>query len=307
MKLNKIIISILLSSLILTACRATPRTRKPTVLAAESFLADICQNIAGERFVVDSLIPVGSDPHSFEVTPKDAVRIVEAAVLVINGSGFEEWLKPVLKNIDKKTALIEASAGLDFRKPKADEPVHEGDIPSGTGDPHFWLDPHLVIQYVDNIRAGLSQLDPAGATTYSQNAQRYIQLLKDLDAWIFEEVNTIPVERRLLVTNHESFGYFADRYGFKIIGAIIPNFSTNASPSAKDLALLSEHIRSTGVRAIFLETGSNPQIAEQLAKDSRVNVVTELYSHSITQSNGLAPTYIAMMRYNTRAIIDALK
>jgi len=109
------------------------------------------------------------------------------------------------------------------------------------------------------------------------------------------------------VTNHESFGYFADRYGFKIIGTIIPSVSTGASPSAQQLARLVDHIRETGAPAIFLETGSNPQLAEQVARETGVKVVDELYTHSITGSDGNAPNYIDMMKYNVNAIVEALK
>ncbi len=174
-------------------------------------------------------------------------------------------------------------------------------------DPHFWLDPNLVIKYVENIRDGLIAADPAGKDLYTQNATAYITKLNELDRWIKQEVSTIPEERRLIVTNHESFGYFADRYGFKIIGTIIPSVSTGASPSAQQMARLVDRIRETGAIAIFLETGSNPQLAEQIAQETGVKVVSELYTHSITEPGGNAPTYIDMMKFNVQAIVPALK
>jgi manganese/iron transport system substrate-binding protein len=120
-------------------------------------------------------------------------------------------------------------------------------------------------------------------------------------------VTTIPEERRLIVTNHESFGYFADRYDFKFIGTIIPSVSTGSSPSAQQLARLVDHIRETGAIAIFLETGSNPKLAEQIAQETGVKVVSDLYTHSITEPGGKAPTYIDMMKYNVQTIVEALK
>jgi ABC-type Zn uptake system ZnuABC Zn-binding protein ZnuA len=175
------------------------------------------------------------------------------------------------------------------------------------GDPHFWLDPNNVVKYVENIRDGLIAADPDGKDIYTQNAASYIAQLNELDAWIKQQVNAIPEDRRLIVTNHESFGYFADRYGFKIIGTIIPSVSTGSSPSAQQMARLVDHIRETGAIAIFLETGSNPKLAEQIAQETGVKVVSDLYTHSITEPGGKAPTYIDMMKYNVQAIVEALK
>jgi ABC-type Zn uptake system ZnuABC Zn-binding protein ZnuA len=181
-------------------------------------------------------------------------------------------------------------------------------VPDETGgDPHFWLDPISVIHYVENIRDGLSAIDPEGKEIYAKNADVYIVKLNELDGSLREQAQTIPSEKRLIVTNHESFGYFADRYGFTIIGTIIPSVSTGASPSAQQLAGLVDHIRSTGASAIFLENGTNPQIANQIAKETGVKVVTDLYTHSVTDASGKAPTYIEMMKYNMARIVENLK
>ena len=174
------------------------------------------------------------------------------------------------------------------------------------GDPHFWLNPLNVITYADNIRDGLIQADPDGKDIYTANAAAYTVQLKDLDAWIEQQVSTIPVQNRLLVTNHESFGYFADRYGFTIAGTIIPSVTTGSSPSAQELARLVDQIKASGVRAIFLELGSNPQLAEQVAAETGVKVVTDLYTHSVTPPGGEAPTYIDMMKVDVSKIVKAL-
>ncbi|MBM3129217.1 MAG: zinc ABC transporter substrate-binding protein [Chloroflexi bacterium] len=431
-----------------TAAPAQPtRAPAPTiatstlkVLAAETFLADIAQNVAGNRLKVDALIPIGVDPHGFEPTPADVRRVADSQVLIVNGAGFEEFLAKLLENAGGKRAVIEASAGLKSREAKEGEEakveLSDADLakaicgaaggeapksaPSGktattattlpgeeglfaitltkqadgtfagyikletdeagdfqiaisdgklnvaqnakaiaaekkvtlkcagltqglvvelnkgeaalaltgfktdqaivlvapagghahhhhAGDPHFWLDPNNVIKYVENIRDGLSQADPSGAATYQANASAYIAQLKQLDQWIAEQVKAIPPERRLLVTNHESFGYLADRYGFKIVGTIMPSVSTGASPSAQQLAALVNQIKTNKAKAIFLETGTNPQLAKQIAQETGIKVVTELYTHSITDAKGLAPTYIEMMKYNIKALVDALK
>jgi ABC-type Zn uptake system ZnuABC Zn-binding protein ZnuA len=304
------LILLTLISLLISACQPAggnaPRSANstPKVLAVETFLADIAQNVAGDRLNVESLIPTGLDPHAFVPTPRDVAKISDSQALILNGANLEAWLEPILKSAGGERLVVEAAAGLKSRQGQAGEPLP--DEPGGT-DPHFWLDPNLVIHYVENIRDGLAQADPAGKDIYTNNAQAYIDRLKALDAWIVEQVGQIPPERRLLVTNHESMGYFADRYGFKIVGAILPSVSTGSSPSAQELAQLVDHIRASGAPAIFLETGANPQLAEQLARETGIKVVTQIYTHSITAPDGDAPTYIDMMRYNVKTIVEALK
>ena len=282
------------------------------VLAVETFLADIAQNVAGDRLQVAALMPIGVDPHSFEPTPQDVARVADSDVLIVNGAGFEGFLGELLQNAGGQRQVIEAAAGLAPRTPQGQEvgEQHQDEAKDEyghAGDPHFWLDPKNVIQYVENIRAGLSQADPDAAPVYAANAQAYIAQLEELDKWITEQVQQVPQERRLLVTNHESFGYFADRYGFKIVGAIVPSISPTAAPSAQQLAELIDRIKATGAPAIFLETGTSPQLAQQVAAETNVKLVTGLYSHSITVADGLAPTYIDMIKYNTLAIVGALR
>jgi len=287
----------------------------PRVLAAESFLADITQHVAGDRLTVDVLIPAGIDPHGFEPTPADVRKVADSDLLIINGAGLEAFLERLLENAGGERVVVEASAGLTSREPHAAEAVDEAaddhadeaDHAHGENDPHFWLDPVLAIKYVENIRDGLNAADPAGAATYNANAEQYIAELKALDTWIVEQVQAIPPERRLLVTNHESFGYFADRYDFTVLGAVVPSVSSAASPSAEQLARLVDRVKAAGARAVFIETGANPQLSEQLARDAGVTVVSELLTHSVTAADGPAPDYIAMMRYNVQAIVAALK
>lgn len=292
----------LIACLILVACQAPPQSVAQesvsgvdlSVLAAETFLADIAQNVVGERVKVEALLPPDLDPHTYEPMPQDLVKIENSQVLIVNGAGFEEWLDEFIQNSDGKQLVIEASEGLMESSLRPD-------------DPHFWLDPINVIAYVENIRDGLSVVDPAGEPVYRRNAEAYIEQLKALDAWIKEQVAQLPGERRILVTNHESFGYFADRYGFTVIGTIIPSASTGASPSARQLVQLVDEIKKTNAPAIFLESGSNPQLAEQVASETGVKVIEGLYTHSVSPLGGEAPSYIDMMKYNTRAIVEALK
>lgn len=288
---------------------STPPSQKtqPVVMAAESFLSDLVQVVAGDQLRVSSLIPAGLDPHAFEATPGDIARLAESQVLVINGQGLETWIQPLLENAGGQRLVIEASAGL---QPRAIQHYEQEQIEEGHDhevDPHFWLDPIRVITYIENIVTGLAKFDPQNAGVYQQNGQAYIIQLQELDAWIQTQVAVIPEARRLMITNHESFGYFADRYGFRMVGAIIPSVSTHATASAQQTAKLIEDIRSSGAPAIFLETSANPQMAEQLARETGVKIVANLYTHSLTEPGGEAPTYLTMMRHNVHLIVEALK
>ncbi|MCE5259326.1 MAG: metal ABC transporter substrate-binding protein [Chloroflexi bacterium] len=304
--------AILLFSILLSGCRTaavTPAESSPSslkVLAAESFLADIVQNVAGSRLQVDTLMPLGADPHAYEPTPRDVARVAEADLLFINGAGFEGWLANLITTASSKAAIIQASDGLIVRTPQPGELAGSDTGHADEVDPHFWLNPINVIRYVENIRDALGAADPAGIAEYAANADAYIAKLKELDNSLSQQVSVIPSEKRLLVTNHESFGYFADRYGFTIVGAIIPNVSTEASPSAQQMTRLVDQIRATGTKVIFLETGANSQLADQIAQETGIEIVADLYTHTLTPANGSAPNYIAMMQYDVHRIVQAL-
>ena len=253
--------------------------------------------------MVSPLMPLGIDPHEFEPTPADIKKISDSRILILNGAGFEESMNKVLASAGGNRITIDASKGLTSRSMSANE-IHD---PNHPGDPHFWLDPNNTIRYVENIRDGLSQADPGNAATYAANATAYITQLKELDRWIADQVKPIPPAQRVLVTNHESLGYFADRYGFTVLGTVIPSTSTGASPSAQQLAQLIDRVKASQARAIFLEVGANSQLAKQLAQETGVRVVTDLYTESLSEKNAPAPTYIDMMKHDTTTIVNALK
>ena len=299
--MKQFLIPLILLVICLSACQTTTQQAENgiRVLAVESFLADIAQNVAGDRLVVESLIPLAADPHAYQPSPQDVVKISSADVLILNGANLEAFIFPLLQNAGGHTLEIQASAGL------APLPDPSGQNPEG--DPHFWLDPNNVIKYSENIRDGLSQADPAGASYFDLNYRKYIANLQSLDAWIESQVLSVPPTRRLLVTNHETLGYFAKRYGFRIVGAILPSITSGAAPSARELAALITQIRSSGVPAIFLETGTNPQLADQIASETGTKVVSDLYTHSLSVIGGPAATYIEMMRHDVITIVEALK
>jgi ABC-type Zn uptake system ZnuABC Zn-binding protein ZnuA len=270
------------------------RGSAPDVLTTTTILEDVTRNIAGDRLTVQSLLPVGADPHSYQPVPQDAAMVSESKVLVVHGAEYEVFMQALLENAGRKENVIEASTGLRLL---SDE--------QGT-DPHLWLDPNHVIAYVDNIREGLSEFDPDGADVYATNASAYIDRLAELDSWINEQVAQIEPQRRVLVTNHEAFGYFAERYGFQVVGAIIPGFSSDAAPSARQMAELIEQIKIHEVPAIFLDASDNPDLAQQIAAETGVKVVTDLHLESLTEG-GPAATYMDLMKDNVTKIVQALQ
>lgn len=280
--------------LLLAACGTpTPAAREGlAVLAAETFLADIAQHVAGERLVVESLLRPGVDPHEFQATPQDAIRIAEADVLIINGRGYEAWLEKSLEAGGGERLTIEASAGAEAQPPD---------------DPHLWMNPINVLTYVENIRAGLSKADPEGRGDFGANARMYTAELSALDEWIRAEVEQVPPERRILITNHDALAAFAEAYGFEIAGVVIPGFTSGAAPSAQQVAELIRTIQSLDAPAIFMDASENQDLAQQIAAESGARVVTGLYVETLTDASGPAPTYIGMMKHNVRLIVDALK
>jgi ABC-type Zn uptake system ZnuABC Zn-binding protein ZnuA len=290
-RLTKIWIVSLLLAVVLVSCSGG---RTPDVLTTTTILADVARNVAGDLLTVGSILPVGTDPHSYQPVPQDPTKIDQSKVLIVHGGDYESFLDALLENGGGPNKLIEASTGVRFL---SDE--------QGT-DPHVWLDPNNVIVYVDNIREGLTQYDPDGAEVYQANASAYIDQLTELDAWINGQVAQIEPQRRVLVTNHESLGYFAERYGFTVVGAITPSFSSNAAPSAQQMADLIEQIKLYEAPAIFLDASDNPDLARQIAAETGVKVVSDLHLESLTEG-GPAATYIDMMKDNVTKIVQALQ
>ena len=293
--------SLLILLFILTACGGQPASPSGTadsvILTSTTFLADITRNVAGDRVAVESLLPIGADPHSYQPTPQDVAKIEQSKLLIINGAEYEHFLESLLENAGGEREVIEASAGIN--------PREEAGAEHGV-DPHLWLDPNNVIIYVENIREALTHFDPEGAATYQSNAEAYVAELKRLNAWIIEQVAQIPPERKLLITNHEAMGYFSERYGFTIAGTVIESFSSDASPSAQQMAALIDQIKSSSAPAIFLDASDNTVLAQQIADETGVRVITELHLESLTDGPP-AGTYIDMLKNNVTQIVNALK
>lgn len=286
---------------------------KLKVLATTSIVGDIVNNVGGEAVELTVLLPLGTDPHSFSPAPADLASVADAHVIFANGMGLEEFLDEMIENAGGEAAIVHVSHGIEPRELEAGQGhEHEGEEHESEhhhhegADPHTWMTPANATIFVHNIEHALSELDPAHAEAYSTNAETYEAKLAELDTWVKAQINSIPADNRELVADHITFGYYTDRYGLEMIGAVLPSVSTNAEPSAQDLAKLQDAISEYGVKAVFVGTSVNPVLAERMAEDTGTQLVP-LYTGSLGEPGSGAETYVDYIRYNTRAIVDALK
>jgi ABC-type Zn uptake system ZnuABC Zn-binding protein ZnuA len=279
---------------------ANNASEKLLVVATTTLVADVVRQVGGNQIEVQTLLPVGADPHSFQPTPQDLARLSKAELIFINGVGLEEFMTGYLENSGSQAQQFVVSEGIELL------PSHPSEQEHTAGDPHTWTDPNLVMQWSDNIARALSEADPANAAAYQANAHAYRTELAELDTWIREQVATLPPEQRKLVTDHLVLGYFAARYGFTQVGAILPSVSTASEPTAQELAALQDMIAAQGVKAVFVGTTINPALAERLAEDTGAQLV-RIYTGSLSEAGGPASTYLDFMRFNVRAFVEALK
>jgi len=279
---------------------------KLSVVATTSILADVVGRIGGDEIELLSLIPIGVDPHAFEPTPRDAQALAEADVVLINGFGLEAFLEDLIRQAGGSAPVVSASLGiapLAFEGEEHEE--EEGAHEEHGADPHTWLDPNNVAHWTERIEAALSALDPKRAEVFASNGEAYRAELATLDGEIRDLVSRIPPENRKMVTDHDELGYFAEAYGFTVVGTVIPGASSLAEPSAGQLADLLDLVKAQQVPAMFVSSVVNPALVETFAADAGIRVAT-LYAHSLTAPDGPAPSYLELMRYNAETIAAAL-
>lgn len=309
--LARALAGLLCAALLLTACRPVSggdgisAGTGLNVVATTSIVGEVLTRVGGDLVQVRTLIPLGTDPHAFEPRPQDAAALADADLIFAAGAGLEEFLHPLLEATGAEERLVELSAGIALLPFEGEQNAGEEEGHAG-GDPHTWLDPANLIVWTENARAALTQVDPAHAQEYRANAEAYSAELRALDAWARAQVAGLPVENRKLVSDHAELGYFAHAYGFEQSGTIVASFSTSAAPSARELAVLEDLIRAQGVPAVFISSDVSPVLAEQIARDTGVKLVT-LYTHSLSAADGPAATYLDLMRYNVNAIVSALR
>ena len=309
---------------------AVPRTQdrpggKIAVVTTSNLLADWARAVGQDRVEVFPLLPANADPHAFQPGGRDVARVADADLILSIGLSLEAgWLDDLVANAAQESSGLVAVGDhvdpIDLVELVEQEENHEEhgqgdhqveedehDHEHGALDPHFWFDPLRVKQAVSLIADQLSALDSEGETFYLDNAAAYNRELDALNGWIVEEVAKLPEERRLLVTSHDSFQYFALRYGFKIVGTIIPAATTETEPTAQELFHLIQTIEREGAPAVFAEKSHSQRLSKRIAEETGAQLIGGLYSGSLGEPDGEAGAYLDLMRYNVRTIVEALK
>jgi zinc/manganese transport system substrate-binding protein len=271
---------------------------RPKVIATTVQITALTTAVAGDLIELKGLIPAGADPHEYEPKASDLVALEGAALILRHGIGLDDWLDRTLK-AGKRATVVTVTRGVRLQKGEEDgKPVD---------DPHVWHDPANAKKMVDNIAAALDRIDPAHKTTYDANATAYKKRLDGAKAQVQAIIHEIPPASRKLVTDHDALGYFAQAFGLKIIGAVIPGTSTQAEPSAGEVAKLLETIKKEKVKAIFAEASVNSKLAATLAKEANIKIVDNLYGDSLGAPGSGAETVEGMWVVNARKIADVLK
>jgi len=268
------------------------------VVTTMSILADMIKNVGGEHVAVENIIPLGAGPEDYQPTPQDAQKIAGADIVFFNGHGLEAWLDDLFKSAatpgQPQIAVSEALQAVDV-----------GSTDFREGNPHFWMSAANGATYVEQIRDGLILVDPANKAVYTTNADAYIKQLLALNAELKQQAERIPQAQRKLVTNHDAFPYFAQEYGFVIVGNILG--SPESAPSAGDLAALVQNIKAQKVKAIFSESQFSPKLSKTIADEAGVQIVADLYTDTLGDASSGGATYIDMLRFDMQTIVDALQ
>ena len=262
------------------------------VVASFSILGDFVKNVGGDRVEVTTLVGPDGDVHVYAPTPADVRKIADAKLLVINGFGLEGWLPRLLQAAGSKAAIATATADIAPLKAGSD------------ADPHAWQSVANAEKYVANIRDALVAADPVDADVFRQNARTYLAKLEALDGEVRQAIGQIPESRRRMISTHDAFGYFAARYGIAFIAPV--GVSTEAEPSARDIARIIGQVKAEHIPAVFLERIGDPRLMRRISEETGAKVGGTLYSDSLTDEKGEAPTYIDMVRHNIRTLTSAL-
>ena len=290
-------------------CLTSVQAAEPAmpVVASFSILGDLVSQVGGDRVKVDVLVGPGADAHVFQPKPAQAKTVAQAKVVFVNGLGFEGWLPRLLKSANVKTKPVIVSAGITPLDSQEAEPRGKhghGHDHHDEQDPHAWQSVANTVQYVSNIAQGLCAADESGCDSYRKNAATYTAQLNKLDSDIQTAWAAIPPAQRKVITSHDAFGYYASAYGVKFLAP--QGVSTDSEASAKGVSKLIRQIRAENIRALFVETISNPRLIEQIGRETGVKPAGELYSDTLSATGGPAATYLDMMRHNTRLLTGAI-
>jgi ABC-type Zn uptake system ZnuABC Zn-binding protein ZnuA len=274
------------------------------VVTSVTVLADLIRQVGGERVEVKALVPVGADPYTYQPAPREVMTVARARIVFFNGLGLDRTLRNVQANADHTDLpVVILSDGL----PRLESGLSTLERTSLTttgpsrGNPYLGLDPRLAGAYVERIRDGLSAVDPAGATAYQANANAYLARLGLVDREVEQQLDSIPPERRKLVTLHDAFPYFADRYGLELVAVAIT--TPGRAPSAQEVADVSRAVQQYAVPTVFTEPQLDARLLKLAARDAGIGIGT-LYSDTLDHA---VPTYQALLRYNARQLVNGLK
>jgi ABC-type Zn uptake system ZnuABC Zn-binding protein ZnuA/ABC-type Mn2+/Zn2+ transport system permease subunit len=264
---------------------------KITAIATTTQVGDFVGEVGGEAVEVEQLLQPNSDPHDYEPRPSDVQAVAEADVIYASGEGLDEWIEEVAADSGTEAEIVELGAVAPVRLP---------------GDPHWWHDPRNTAAAVAEIERTLVALDPSRKAEFQRNAAAYEKQLRALDAGIAACVETIPPADRKLVTDHDAFNYFANRYGIEVVGAVIPSQTTQAQPSAKELSELADTIEAEGVKALFPERSLSSKVADAIAGQTGVSAEYTLYGDTLGPEDSDGATYLQMEEANADAVVRGL-
>jgi zinc/manganese transport system substrate-binding protein len=276
---------------------------RPAV-ASFSILADMLREVGGPFLTVESIVGPEVDAHGFQPSPSDAQRIARARFVVVNGLGFEGWMPRLIRASGFRGTQITASRGIATIKSRGHAHGHGHSHGHDEADPHIWQDPRRAQVMVRRIAEGLAGADAEAAEAYRAAAARYGAELAELDTWVAAQFASIPRERRRVVTSHDAFAYYGARYGIDFLSP--QGITTRNDPSAQQIARLVQQIRREKITAIFIESGANPRVLEQVAAESGARIGGKLFSDALSAEGGPAASYVALIRHNTRMIAEAL-
>ncbi len=291
---------------------ALPAFAEPVkVIASFSIIGDFASNVGGDRIEITTLVGPNGDAHVYEPKPADAVAMSKADVILANGLHFEGFLPRLIEASGAKAPLVELTKGAEILKPgEGHDHGHGSSQTAENGDdhdafdPHAWQSVHNAKVYVKNISEALCIADPQGCDTYKSNAVAYLAKLEALDTGIKAAMAAIPPEKRVVITSHDAFGYFAHAYEITFLAP--EGVSTDSEASAADVAALITQIREEKASALFVENISDPRLVEQIASETGIKIGGALYSDALSDASGPAATYIDMMRHNASTLEGAI-
>jgi zinc/manganese transport system substrate-binding protein len=286
-------------------------------VASFSILGDLVQQVGGERVEVTIIVGPNADSHIYEPKPSDAAAVAGTDIFFVNGLGFEGWMDRFVEATGYQGRLVTVSDGVAAHEMEegdehADEEGEHDDHAHdehghehGATDPHAWQSLTNGVLYVENIAKGLCAVDAAGCDLYNANANAYAAQLTALDAEVKAQIAAIPEAQRKVITTHDAFGYFGDAYGVSFLAP--EGISTDAEPSAADVARLITQIKAEGVKALFIENMSDGRLVQQIANETGVALGGELYADALSAADGPAATYLDMFRHNVGLLIPAME